>query len=369
MSAKSIMLCIQLNETQTSDDDVLNKLKGVPEKCLSGPVIDVISRNYGKSQGHMVVGMSEDGSHVTVRMYPKGLVTVDIQRLVEAESTPENGDIAVVKDMEMKLREYFGELCKYSRSILGQISRGEVCPYFSTSEDLLFEYGSLKLVCEKESKWQNIKIYHSEKFGNVLCLDDDLMLGESDLIYTQTLLGIERNDFRDKTVLILGGGDGGLLYELLKMEPRHVLMVEIDEDVISACSTHMKDVCHDVFEKFEGPNHKIVIGDCFEVLKESIESGRKFDYVINDLTEYIVGKENTYIYDLETSSYSLEFSMKILNKGGKYLSRGNGVNAKSYTDKFESDIRALQLEFRRFVVAVPSFQEPYCIYEIWKPLQ
>ncbi|XP_021357816.1 spermine synthase-like isoform X1 [Mizuhopecten yessoensis] len=367
MSAKSIMLCFQLDETLTSDDDVLNKLKGVPEMCLSGPVIDVITRNYGKIQGHMTMAMSEDGSHVTVRMYPTGLVTVDVQRLMEGDSTPNTAEIAVVKNLEVKLRKYFGTQCKFSRSILGQICRGEVCPYFSSGEDLLFEYGPLKLVCEKESKWQNIKIYHSEKFGHMLCLDDDLMLGESDLIYTQTLLGVGRNDFRDKTVLILGGGDGGLLYELLKMEPRHVLMVEIDEEVIKACSTYMEVVCHDVLEKYEGPNHKIHIGDCMDVLKESMASGRKFDYVINDLTEFLVGTENSYIYDLETSSHSLEFSIKILNKGGKYLSRGNTVRAKSYTEKFEADIRALQLKFNRHEVDVPSFQEKYCLYEVWKP--
>ena len=53
------------------------------------------------------------------------------------------------------------------------------------------------------------------------------MIAESDDIYTETLLGLNRNDFRNKTVLILGGGDGGLLKELLKQGAKHVLMVEI----------------------------------------------------------------------------------------------------------------------------------------------
>jgi len=53
------------------------------------------------------------------------------------------------------------------------------------------------------------------------------VIAESDDIYTQTLLGLNRNDFRNKTVLILGGGDGGLLNELLKQGAKHVLMVEI----------------------------------------------------------------------------------------------------------------------------------------------
>lgn len=54
-----------------------------------------------------------------------------------------------------------------------------------------------------------------------------LVLGESDLVYTETLLGLERNAFKDKTILILGGGDGGILHELLKMSPAYVLMAEV----------------------------------------------------------------------------------------------------------------------------------------------
>lgn len=53
------------------------------------------------------------------------------------------------------------------------------------------------------------------------------VLGESDLVYTETLLGLVRNEFKDKTVLILGGGDGGILHELLKKSPAYVLMAEV----------------------------------------------------------------------------------------------------------------------------------------------
>ena len=54
------------------------------------------------------------------------------------------------------------------------------------------------------------------------------MLGESDIIYTTSLLGVGRsNSYRDKTVLILGGGDGGLLHKLLQLSPRFIIMVEV----------------------------------------------------------------------------------------------------------------------------------------------
>lgn len=53
------------------------------------------------------------------------------------------------------------------------------------------------------------------------------MISESDLVYTQALLGNGRVDYKDKSVLILGGGDGGVLHELLKENPKSVVMVEI----------------------------------------------------------------------------------------------------------------------------------------------
>ena len=54
-------------------------------------------------------------------------------------------------------------------------------------------------------------------------------VGECDRIYTLTVTGIGRYDYQDKEVLILGGGDGGILYELLKEKPKFITMAEIDE--------------------------------------------------------------------------------------------------------------------------------------------
>lgn len=51
---------------------------------------------------------------------------------------------------------------------------------------------------------QDVKIYHSQQFGNMLLLDDDPNLAESDIAYTHAILGNSRYSYEDKTVLILG---------------------------------------------------------------------------------------------------------------------------------------------------------------------
>lgn len=58
-----------------------------------------------------------------------------------------------------------------------------------------------------------------------LCPKD---LAESDLVYTETLIRRGRIDYADKKVLILGAGDGALLWELLKEKPRMVTMIEVE---------------------------------------------------------------------------------------------------------------------------------------------
>jgi len=52
-------------------------------------------------------------------------------------------------------------------------------------------------------------------------------MSESDLIYTESLMQRGIQDYKDKEIIILGGGDGCLLWELLKENPKFVTMLEV----------------------------------------------------------------------------------------------------------------------------------------------
>lgn len=54
-------------------------------------------------------------------------------------------------------------------------------------------------------------------------------MSEADLIYTETLMQRGRENYAGKEIVILGGGDGGLLWELLKEKPKFVTMLEVRE--------------------------------------------------------------------------------------------------------------------------------------------
>lgn len=56
---------------------------------------------------------------------------------------------------------------------------------------------------------------------------------------------------------LVGGGDGALLYELLKEKPRFVTMLEIDDIVMKACAKHMRSICGDVLDRRTDSNYQV----------------------------------------------------------------------------------------------------------------
>lgn len=60
-------------------------------------------------------------------------------------------------------------------------------------------------------------------------------ISESDLIYTETLMQRGKENYEGKEIVILGGGDGALLWELLKEKPKFVYMLEVGIFLMYCC--------------------------------------------------------------------------------------------------------------------------------------
>lgn len=196
-------------------------------------------------------------------------------------------------------------------------------------------------------------------------LFDILDIAESDLIYTETLMGRGVENYEGKEICILGGGDGALLYELLKEKPKFVVMLEIDELVMQACNKYLNSICGDVLEKRKGDNYEIIVGDCVEYMKKFIADGRKFDYVFGDLTDIpISGAPIGECWDFIRTI--LEHSFKILKPDGKYLTHGNGTSCVESLELFEEQLGLLKpkVKFTTSKAFVPSFMEEWLFYQV-----
>ena len=89
-----------------------------------------------------------------------------------------------------------------------------------------------------KSEFQRIDIFDSEEFGRVLALDGYVMLTEKDeFMYHEMIVHVPMCVHPNpQNILVIGGGDGGTVRELVKYDSvQSVDLVEIDEDVVTAC--------------------------------------------------------------------------------------------------------------------------------------
>lgn len=112
---------------------------------------------------------------------------------------------------------------------------------------------------ELQSMWKKhfFNLNHRNKNPNIYYISTDI--AEADLIYTETLMQRGIENYVGKEICILGGGDGALLYELLKEKPKFVTMLEIDEMVMQACNKYLNTICGDVLEVRKSNNYEVKI--------------------------------------------------------------------------------------------------------------
>ncbi|MFQ5951100.1 MAG: spermidine synthase [Candidatus Geothermarchaeales archaeon] len=153
-----------------------------------------------------------------------------------------------------------------------------------------------KVLWSGRSDVQRIDLLDLYVLGKTLFLDGDLQLSVSDeYIYHEVMahtamLSVE-NPIR---VLVIGGGDGGLLREVLKYDcVRETVLVELDAKVLDVCKTYLPEVSAGAFD--DDRTH-VVVGDGMDYLK--LESG-SFDVVMMDLTDPALGGPEVNLYGEE----------------------------------------------------------------------
>lgn len=131
------------------------------------------------------------------------------------------------------------------------------------------------------SEFQDIRIFENATLGRVLTLDGVVQVTERDeFVYHEMLthLPLLAHGAASK-VLIVGGGDGGILEEALKHPIERAVMVEIDGMVVEASRKFLPSVCG---RAFEDPRTELIVGDGVKYMAESRE---QFDLIVVDSTD------------------------------------------------------------------------------------
>ena len=98
---------------------------------------------------------------------------------------------------------------------------------------------------DQSSPFQRVTIVDSERLGKALLLDGAWMTAEGDeKSYHEMLVHpVMTTATRISRVLVIGGGDGGTVREVLRYaDVQSVVMVEIDELVVRACQEHLPTI-------------------------------------------------------------------------------------------------------------------------------
>ena len=134
-----------------------------------------------------------------------------------------------------------------------------------------------------KSPYQQIDFFHSRAFGNVMTLDGLMMTTERDeFFYHEMIVHIPMLTHPNpEYVLVIGGGDGGTVREILKHPSvKRVDMVEIDGDVIEGCKKYQPTISC----ALDDPRVNVLVQDAVEFIKDK---ENEYDVVLSDSTDPI----------------------------------------------------------------------------------
>lgn len=139
-----------------------------------------------------------------------------------------------------------------------------------------------KVLFSDKSEFQKVEVFETESsLGRVLTLDDLMMTTEGDEFhYHEMIAHIPMMHHKNpKSVLVIGGGDGGTVREVLKHDTvERVVLCEIDGMVIDACKKFLPTISCEL----ENPKVEILVEDAIEYIKDK---KNEFDIVLIDSTD------------------------------------------------------------------------------------
>ncbi|CEG72067.1 Putative Spermidine synthase [Rhizopus microsporus] len=138
-----------------------------------------------------------------------------------------------------------------------------------------------EILHHEKSQYQDVLVFQSSNYGNVLVLDNVIQATERDeFSYQEMITHLAMNSHPcPKKVLVIGGGDGGVLREVVKHEcVEEAILVDIDEAVPRVSKKFLPNMAIG----FDHPKVKVHIGDGFEFLKDKVN---QYDVIITDSSD------------------------------------------------------------------------------------
>jgi len=217
-------------------------------------------------------------------------------------------------------------------------------------ETLHAEYGQLfavdRVIYRETTEHQDLVIFENAIFGRVLALDGAIQTTERDnhiyhemLVHVPILAHGEAHE-----VLIVGGGDGGCLREVMRHPVKSVTMVDLDRKVIDLSKEYLPSLSDGAFDD---PRLNLVIDDGKAFVGQT---DRRFDVIIVDSTDPVGPGAALYSPDFYAGC------RRCLTDGGVMVTQ-NGVplvQPDEVRDSYHA-LAALFADVSFYLVPVPSY--------------
>jgi len=150
---------------------------------------------------------------------------------------------------------------------------------FHTPTSGIFFRAKRRVLSEKTA-FQKMEVYETASHGRVLLLDGLVQTTEKDEFFYHEMLvhPAMMSHPRPRDILIIGGGDGGALREVLRYRIRSAVLVEIDARVIEVC----RRLFPGLSSSFGDKRAEIVVDDGNRFIRQT---DRRFDVILVDSSD------------------------------------------------------------------------------------
>ena len=140
-----------------------------------------------------------------------------------------------------------------------------------------------KILADEQTQFQHLQVVETEFFGKAMILDGIIQLTERDNIgYHEMIVHVPMLAVgKPRRVLIVGGGDGGSLQQVLRYPSvEEAVVCELDQRVVDLSREHFRSFG----DPWADPRASLLVRDAFGYLEEN---PGQFDVIISDTTDPI----------------------------------------------------------------------------------
>jgi spermidine synthase len=229
-------------------------------------------------------------------------------------------------------------------------------------ENEIHSYRVKQVLFEGHTSVAEVVIVDTPAYGRILTIDGYLQSSEGDeALYHESLIApaFAMAKQPPKRVLILGGGEGATLREILRYPSvERCTMVDLDGELVALCRKHLPEWAAGAFDD---PRAEVIVGDARAYLEAQVAHNPQFDLIVGDLPEATLGEP---LQDL----YSLEFYQLV-----RRCLAPEGIFVTQSADEFDSEqpvlqaaqiLRTAEAAFEGcaypYATLIPSFWSEWC---------